>query len=72
MWILRPLYEVIPYASVAAGAACFAVAYYTDYGPSGMIFALGGLFVTVGLVLWMKRRDYRSTQSDYDPRALDE
>jgi hypothetical protein len=28
--------------------------------------------VTLGLLLWMKRRDYRSTQSAYDPRAIDE
>jgi hypothetical protein len=72
MWIPRPLYEVIPHVSVVAGVACFAAAYFTDSGPRGSAFALGGLFVTVGLVLWMKRRDYRSTQSDYDPRALDE
>ena len=72
MWLPRPLYEVIPHLNVLAGCACFGVAYFIDRGPRGFVFALGGLFVTAGLVLWMKRRDYRSTQSDYDSRALDE
>ena len=72
MWIPRPLYEVIPHVSVVAGLACFAAAWFTDRGPRGFALVLGGLFVIVGLVLWMKRRDYRSTQSDYDSRALDE
>ena len=58
--------------SVLAGVACFAAAYFMNHGPRGFALVLGGLFVTVGLVLWMKRRDYRSTQSDYDSRALDE
>ena len=26
----------------------------------------------LGLVLWMKRREFRTTRHDYDPRALDE
>ena len=72
MWLPRPLYESIPYACFGVGAALFGVACYVDHGPRGLAFACGGLFVTVGLILWMKRRDYRSAQADYNPRALDE
>jgi hypothetical protein len=72
MWLPRPLYEAIPYASGGTGAVLIGIAWYVDHGPRGFVFALGGLLVVVGLVLWMKRRDYRSTQGDYNPRALDE
>ena len=72
MWLPRPIYEAIPYVSAGAGAALIGIACYADHGPRGVAFAVGGLLGIVGLVLWMKRRDYRSTQSDYNPRALDE
>jgi hypothetical protein len=72
MWLPRPIYEAIPYASAAAGALLIGVAWYTDYAPRGFALAVGGLLGIAGLVLWMKRRDYRSTQGDYNPRALDE
>jgi hypothetical protein len=72
MWLPRPVYEAMPYACVLAGVACCGLAYFTERGPRGIELAVGGLLVTVGLVLWMKRRDYRAAQSDYNPRALDE
>ena len=72
MWLPRPVYEAVPYASVLAGVACFALAYFSENGPRGFELALGGLLVVLGLMLWMKRRDYRSAQADYNPRALDE
>ena len=40
--------------------------------PATCIGIAGGALVTVGALLWMKRRDYRATQSGYDPRAIDE
>ena len=72
MWLPRPVYEAIPYTSVAAGALCFGFAYFIDRGPRGLALVLGGVLATTGVVLWMKRRDYRSAQADYNPRALDE
>jgi drug/metabolite transporter (DMT)-like permease len=72
MWLPRPLYEAIPYAAVAAGAGCFAVAWWVEKAPHSLLFIAGGGLVTLGALLWMKRRDYRSTQSSYDPRAIDE
>jgi hypothetical protein len=72
MWLPRPVYEAIPYAGIVAGLACFAAAYWVDRSPHTLLFVAGGVLVTVGSLLWMKRRDYRSTQADYDPRAIDE
>ena len=72
MWLPRPVYEALPYAAVLAGGACFAVAYWVERSPSTLRFVGGGALVTVGALLWMKRRDYRATQSGYDPRAIDE
>ncbi|HWJ05648.1 MAG TPA: hypothetical protein VNS57_07635 [Steroidobacteraceae bacterium] len=72
MWLPRPLYEAKPYLSVAVGVACLLVAWFVEQSPRSALLVLGGGLVTVGLLLWMKRRDYRSTQSAYDPRAIDE
>ena len=72
MWIPRPLYEAIPYAYMAAGAAALAAAYFLDLGPRGLLLLLGGVGLTAGLVLWMRRRDYRASQSEYDTRSLDD
>jgi hypothetical protein len=72
MWIPRPLYEALPYVYMAAGAASLAGAFVVDRGPHGLLMLVGGLALTVGLVLWMRRRDYRASQSEYDARSLDE
>jgi hypothetical protein len=72
MWIPRPLYEAKPYVSAGAGIACILAAFHVSWLPHGLLFAVGGGLVTLGLVLWMKRRDYRNTNSNYDPRSLDE
>jgi drug/metabolite transporter (DMT)-like permease len=72
MWLPRPLYEAKPWLSIVLGLGCFALAWWLERSPRGTLFVLGGGLVTLGVLLVMKRRDYRSTQSDYDPRAIDE
>ena len=72
MWIPRPIYEAMPYVVGGCGAALVAVAFHAEEVPHGLLFGCGGLLIVAGLVLWMKRRDYRTTQSDYDPRAIDD
>ncbi len=71
-WIPRPIYEAMPYGFVVLGALLVIVAFRIDWGPHGALFAVGGGFIVLGLVLWMKRRDYRTTHSEYDPHSLDE
>ena len=72
MWLPRPVYEALPYAAVVAGVACFATAWWVERAPRSLLFIAGGGLITLGVLLWMKRRDYRATQAGYDPRAIDE
>jgi hypothetical protein len=72
MWIPRRLYESLPLAYIVAGAAAFAAAFLREGGPHGLLMFLGGLSLTVGLVLWMRRREYRRNQAEYDAHSLDE
>jgi len=72
MWIPRPLYEAIPYVYIAAGAAMLGIAYFLDQGPRGWLLAAGLATLTGGLVVWMRRRDFRTIRSEYDSRSLDD
>ncbi len=72
MWIPRSLYELLPYLYMTAGAAALVAAFIGERGPRGLLLLLGGLALTVGLVLWMRRREYRESQSEYDARSLDD
>lgn len=72
MWIPRPIYEALPYAYIAAGVALLGAAYFLEQGPRGWLLAAGAGVLTVGLVLWMRRRDYRATHAEYDTHSLDE
>lgn len=72
MWLPRPVYEAKPFVAVVFGLAAFAAAYFIPASPRGVLFVVGGALVTYGLMIWMRRRDYRRTQSNYDPRAIDE
>lgn len=72
VWIPTPLYEAIPAASVMLGGLLIASAFLVEGAAGGLLLGLGGLAVTAGALLWMKRRGYRKTRSDYDPGALDD
>ena len=72
MWIPRPLYEAVPYVYMGTGAGLLCAAYYAEHGPRGLLLVLGAAGLTVGLVLWMRRRDYRASQREYDARSLDD
>ena len=72
MWIPRPLYEAIPYAYIAAGALLLVAAWVVEQGPRGWMLAAGAAGLVAGLVIWLRRRDYRSNQAEYDAHAIDE
>ena len=71
MWLPRPIYEALPYAYMAGGLAALGAAFLIDEGPRGLLLALGAAALTLGLVVWMRRRDYRASQRDYDANSLD-
>jgi hypothetical protein len=71
MWIPRPLYETLPYVYMGVGVALLGAAYFIGEGPRGLLLLLGAVGLTLGLVLWMRRRDYRASQREYDTHSLD-
>jgi len=71
LWIPRPVYELLPYLYMGIGAALVAGALLIDQGPRGLLMLLGAAVLTAGLVLWMRRRDYRATEREYDSHSLD-
>jgi len=72
MWIPRPLYEAVPYLYIAVGAAMLAAAWFMEQLPSGWLLAGGAAGLVAGLVIWLRRRDYRTQQAEYDAHAIDE
>lgn len=73
MWVSRPLYELLPYLYMLVGAALLAAAWLVqvETWPS-VFFAIGALSLMGGLVLWLRRKDYRTKQAEYDSRSLDD
>lgn len=73
MWISRPLYELLPYLYMLLGAGLLAAAWLVQLRVWPSIFlAIGALSLMAGLVLWLRRKDYRTKQAEYDSRSLDD
>jgi ribose/xylose/arabinose/galactoside ABC-type transport system permease subunit len=73
MWLARPVYEFLPYLYMLLGVAMLAAAWLVKMArlPS-ILMVLGCLSLMAGLVLWLRRRDYRTRQSEYNSRSLDD
>ena len=67
MWVSKPVYEAVPYIYGFAGAVLFLLSMYLDYWwwPT-VCLVLGGACLIYGLVLWLRRRDYRTHRSGPD------
>jgi uncharacterized membrane protein len=73
MWIARPVYEFLPYLYMVAGALFLAASWYLSEGAWPLLLlGAGALCLIAGLVLWLRRRDYRTAQSEYNSRSLDD
>jgi hypothetical protein len=73
MWLARPIYELLPYLYMVVGAVLLAAAWVVERSTLPSILLLvGTLSILAGLVLWLRRRDYRTRQTEYNSRSLDE
>ena len=67
MWVSKPVYEAVPYVYVVSGACMLALSVYLDYWYWPTICLLFGIACLVaGLVIWLRRRDYRHRQESSD------
>jgi hypothetical protein len=71
MWIPHVLYEALPLVYIAAGVLQLLCAFFIEAGPRALLLVLGAACVTGGLVVWMRRRDYRARQAEYHRPPLD-
>jgi hypothetical protein len=70
----RPLYEGLPWLYLSLGLFALIVSYGQSSAALSLIIGLPGLVaVLAGIVVLLKRRDYRSMRTHYDrPDALAE
>jgi predicted MFS family arabinose efflux permease len=60
MWLSKPIYELLPYFYMGTGLAALAASMYLNYWYWPTICLLAGVgLLTGGLVIWLKRRDFR-------------
>ena len=62
MWVSKPIYESLPYFYLLVGALCLSASMYVNhwYWPT-ICFSTGLVCLVAGLVVFLKRRDYRNT-----------
>ena len=73
MRIARSLYESLPYLYIAVGVAAVATSYLWRAPPWSAVLAVFGLVAMItGLVLVLRRRDYRIQQRRYGADLDDE
>jgi hypothetical protein len=73
MWLARPIYEFLPYLYMLVGVALLGAAWFSEMSTLPSVFMLiGVLSIMAGLVLWLRRRDYRTRQSEYNSRSLED
>lgn len=62
MWVSKPIYESLPYFYLLVGAVSLCASMYVNHWHWPTICFTVGLFgLVAGLVVLLKRRDYRVT-----------
>jgi hypothetical protein len=72
MWLARPFYELLPYLYMLVGIVLLAAAWSVQLSTlPGLMMFVGAVSLLAGIVLWLRRRDFRSRQAEYDEKSLD-
>jgi len=72
IWLTKPIYELLPYFYLGAGLAALSASMYLNYWYWPIICLLAGIaLVAAGLVLWLKRRDFRQNRRPPSIEDLD-
>jgi ribose/xylose/arabinose/galactoside ABC-type transport system permease subunit len=67
MWLAKPVYESLPFYYMAVGVIALVAGLYVNYWYWPVICVTVGLAsLLAGLVVWLKRRDYRASRSRLD------
>jgi hypothetical protein len=68
----RPVYEGLPWLYIVCGIAALVASYFLPSGVLSLIMGVIGLIgVLGGVVILLRRRDYRELRSQYgDPDSL--
>ena len=67
MWLSKPLYELLTYYYIVIGIAAVLTGFYVNYWYWPQICtAVGFAGLVGGLVVLLKRRDYRASRSRLD------
>ena len=70
IWLSKPIYELLPYFYLVAGLATLGASMYLTYWYWPTIcLAAGFVLLTGGLVVFLKRRDFRRNRP---PPGLDD
>jgi Flp pilus assembly protein TadB len=73
MRIARPIYESLPWVYIVIGAAAIAISFmWRLAGWSDLMAGLGLIAMVSGLVLLLRRRDYRIQKRHYGAAFDDE
>ena len=73
MWLARPVYESLPYVYAAAGIGAIVASWMVRVPAVALLLLLiGALVLLLGMVLGLRRWNYRRHQAEYNSRSLDE
>ncbi len=71
-WLSKPLYEAVPYLYLIAGLAALIASLYLDYWIWPTIgLVVGFACIIGGLVIWLRRRDFRHNLKSPDAEDFD-
>jgi hypothetical protein len=72
MWLAKPVYETLPFYYMAVGVLALVAGLYVNYWYWPLIcVGVGLISLLAGLVVWLKRRDYRASRSRLDFDQID-